>query len=132
MADIFEKASKMKLRFSVSKGNLSTEDLWALPLKSNAGYLDLDTIAVAINKQLKESSEESFVDDKTTADPILQLKLDILKRIIEVKKEENATRMAAASKAAEKKRILNLIAEKKDEAMAGKSIEELTAMLEKL
>ena len=34
LTNLFEKASKMKLRFSTTKGVLSTEDLWDLSLES--------------------------------------------------------------------------------------------------
>ena len=44
---IFEKASRLQLRFASTKGSLSVEDLWGLSLES------LDTLAKAVNKQIK-------------------------------------------------------------------------------
>jgi len=62
---LFETASKNKLRFSSIKGNLTTEDLWDLPLTSKSGRICLDNIAKQLYKELKDSTEESFVLPKT-------------------------------------------------------------------
>ena len=51
----FEKASKLKLRFSTNRGELSIEDLWDLSLES------LDQIAVAIDKALETAGKKSFI-----------------------------------------------------------------------
>ena len=131
MADIFEKATKLRLRFMTEKGVLSTEDLWSLPLTSKNG-LSLNGIAVAVNKSLKASTEESFVEEKPSEDPILRLKLEIIKRIIEVKKEEAASAATARERAERKQNLLKLIREKEEGAMSEKSLEELKAELEKL
>ncbi len=53
--NIFENASKTKVRFETSKGEVSVEELWDLSLTS------LDSIAKVISKELKEASEESFI-----------------------------------------------------------------------
>ena len=131
MADIFEKATKLRLRFMTEKGVLSTEDLWSLPLTSKNG-LSLNGIAVAVNKSLKASTEESFVEEKPSENPILRLKLEIIKRIIEVKKEEAASAATARERAERKQNLLKLIREKEEGAMSEKSLEELKAELEKL
>ena len=59
--NLFEIASRNKLRVPTTKGDLTVEQLWDLPLKSANG-LSLDSIAIALNKQL-ESSATSFVDE---------------------------------------------------------------------
>jgi hypothetical protein len=56
--DIFEKASREKLRFSTSQGQFSVEDLWNLPLTSPSGRsVNLYDIANGLNKELKESQK---------------------------------------------------------------------------
>ena len=74
---IFEKASKAKLRFSTSRGQLSTEDLWDLSLES------LDQIAVAIDKALETAGKKSFIGKRDTTNTTLELQLEILKHIID-------------------------------------------------
>ena len=57
----FEKASRIRLRFDTPQGSLTVEDLWQLPLTSRTGRANLDDIAKSLNRQLKETAEESFV-----------------------------------------------------------------------
>lgn len=68
----FEKATRLRLRFETSRGNLNVEDLWRLPLA------ELDKLAIALNKQLKESSEESFIKAKSKDNKLLELRLILL------------------------------------------------------
>ena len=58
---MFEKATRRKLRFTSAAGLLSTEDLWDLPLTSATGKANLDDIAKALNRRLKDAEEVSFV-----------------------------------------------------------------------
>lgn len=48
---IFQQASRSKLRFATQLGNLSTEDLWDLPLTSVKG-VSLKSIATDLQKQI--------------------------------------------------------------------------------
>ena len=125
---LFEKASELKLRFITSKGCLTTEDLWDLPLTSKHGP-SLDGIAKSLRKDIKESTEESFVKKKTDIDAILETKFSIVKRVIEVRLE-NAEKKKMAIKTKEKRQqILELIADKEKDQRSNLSIEELKAML---
>ena len=87
--NIFEKASRLKLRFNVgSRLNLTVENLWDLPLTNIKGE-DLDHIAIELQEQLS-SNEKSFViqQSKTKETQVNQLKFDIVKYIIDVRLEE--------------------------------------------
>lgn len=89
MSDIFEKASRQALRFASTVGELTTEQLWHLPLTSK-NKACLDGIARNIYSELKGLEEVSFVESKP--DPrksTLSLQLDIVKHIIAVRLEEN-------------------------------------------
>lgn len=131
MTDIFEKATKQKLRFESAKGSLSVEDLWDLPLES-ARSISLDTVAIAISRQIKDADDTSFVRPKTVTSAKLKLKLDIVKRIIEVRLEEKAAKEAAADKKAKRERVLEILADKRDESLRSKGEAELEKMLEEL
>ena len=121
--NIFEIASRKKIRFQ-SSGNYAVEDLWDLPLKSNS-RASLDSIAIGLNKEIKALGEESFVDEKPLGNEILQLKFDIVKHVIAVKQAENAVRAKAEQAREAKQKILGLIAQKQDQELASKSVEEL-------
>lgn len=127
--DVFAKAARMKVRFTSLKGLLSVEDLWDLPLTGSK--TNLDEIAVSLNRQLKEGSE-SFVTKTTSVNEELQVKFDVVKSIIDVKLKEQIDAEAAQLKRKQKQQILELIAHKENEALAGKSLDELKTLLANL
>jgi hypothetical protein len=129
---MFDKASRLKLRFTTTKGDLTVEDLWDLPLTSATGKPNLDSIAVDLFNQVKETATVSFVNTPAKADETVQLKLDIAKHIIETRLVENATRNAAAANAEKKQNLLALISKKENEHLEGQSLEELLAMVNNL
>lgn len=123
---MFEKASKLKLRFNTSRGSLSTEDLWDLNLES------LDKLAISIKKELSETAEQSFIKKKHAGDEVLQLKLDILVHVINVKLEEKEAKRVSAEKAAKRAQILELMQKKELSMLESKSLDELKQELENL
>lgn len=130
---MFEKAIRLKLRFSSPQGNLTAEDLWDLPLTSaNANRANLNNIAKAVSRELKAAGEEDFVNPKSSADEELQLKLDIVKHVIEVRQAENEAARTLSDRKEKKAKLLELIAKKQDQELEGKSVEDLTAMVEAL
>lgn len=124
--DMFEKSIRGKYRFKVPGigGVLMVEDLYDLPLQSTKGA-NLDDLAKALNKQVKESGEESFVDEKSTANTQLGIMLDIVIHIIKVKQAENLASRTAIENKQLKSRIIAKIAEKKDKVLDEKSLDEL-------
>jgi len=126
---MFKKASKLNLRFDTSKGLITVEDLWNLPLTSKS-KTSLDSLAIAVHNELKASGETSFVDAKPAGNALLELKLDILKEVISDRKAENEAKINSESKKARNDRIKEIIADKQDEGLKGKSSEELQKMLE--
>lgn len=126
MENNFEKASRIKLRFATSKGQLSTEDLWDLSLES------LDTIAINVDKQLDTTSKKSFIGKRNTKNTELELALDILKHVIQVKLDEKDAKAKRADKAARAAELRQLIAEKSNDELKNSSKDDLLAKLKEL
>lgn len=130
---MFEAASRLKFRFESPKGLLSVEDLWDLPLTSNTGKANLDDIAKGIYRQMKTTGDDvSFVTPAQKSDASNEVKLDILKHIIAVRVAERDAAALAAANREKKQQLLALIAQKENDQLAGKSLDELKALAESL
>jgi len=130
--NLFEAATRQKLRFPSGRGDLSAEDLWDLPLTARNGF-DLDNIAKAVNRDLKETAEESFVNPApTSAQSILAMKLDIVKHIIAVKIKEADDAKHAAARAAERARLVAALDQKNEQELLGMSKEDIQKRLTEL
>ena len=123
---MFKQASKMKLRFATSKGNLNVEDLWDLSLPV------LDKLAVSYDEELAKSPRKSFITNNTPSNTELELKFNIVKEIITDKLKEKADRETAKSKAAEKARLVELLAKKQSEKLESLSEDEIKRRLAEL
>ena len=123
-----EKAARLKLRFSTDRGQLSVEDLWDLPLSGNG--LNLDKITMALSRQLKEESTESFVLKASRSTDMLQLRFDLAKHIIDVRLAEIELAKTKAEARAKKDRILSIIERKQDEQLEGQPLEDMFKMVE--
>ena len=132
MDNLFLQATREKFRFESSKGDLSVEQLWDLPLTSRTGF-DLDTVAKAVNANLKSSNEESFVNvSNNPAVSRLQAQLEVVKAIIEVKLAQAEATKKRAEKAAERQRLMEVLHSKKDQELQGLSVEEIERRLSQL
>lgn len=123
---LYKVASKMKLRFATSKGNLSVEDLWDLNL------VTLDRIAVALDAEVSKGSKKSFITEASIEDEVLTLKLDILKDIIHTKLDEKKKREEAKDKLSKKNKLMELIAKKEESDLEKLSVDELRQRLNEL
>lgn len=117
--NIFEEASRKKLRFSVPKGTINTEDLWDYSLE------DLDNVAKGLNRQLKAMDEESFITTRTKENSIVSLRFEVVVHIIKVKLEETEKKKLAKERAEKRAQLKELIEKKMRSAQEEKSIEEL-------
>lgn len=127
---MFDIATRQKFRFSTPVGQLTVEQLWDLPLKGKEGSANLDNVAKLIARQIKSvENEESFVDEVSAADELLNQKLDVVKHIISVKLKEQKDSKESASKREHNAQIRELIARKKQKDLEDLSVEELEAKL---
>lgn len=130
---IFEQATRMKLRFLSSVGNLTVEDLWDLPLTVRGDRPDLDKVARSVYRDLRSLQEGSFVNvnpDPRVAE--LELKLEVAKHIIASKQADAATAQTAMENAERKRRLLSALASKQDAELMNMSREEIEAEIAKL
>ena len=123
--NIFEYASRNKVRFPF-KGMISVEDLWDLSLTN------LDSIYKTLNKQVKQSEEESLLSTKASVDTELEVQIAIVKHIVSVKLAEKEAAEKTSAKKAQKQKIMSIIATKQDEALQNSSIDDLKKMLDEL
>jgi hypothetical protein len=122
----FKEASKVKLRFSTSKGSLSVEQLWELT------QTELATCIKNVKKSLKKGDTEddlSFLDSTTTVDTTEQLRFDILKEVYLTKKSESEALRNAKEIKEHNQKIMELISSKKETELQSKSVDELMALL---
>jgi len=125
MQNIFEYATRNKLRFRSLRGMLDIEQLWDVPLRSRDGF-DLNAIAKGASKALKEISEDNFVEtSKTTEHTRSEMSLEAVKYVIDVKLAEEETAKTRAAKKQEKEKLLSFLAEKQDGKLSELSVEEL-------
>ena len=122
---MFDKVTRLKLRFESNKGLLSVEQVWDLSLTA------LNEMAKSLSRQVKaaETDEEDFIGTKSNVDSEPQLRFDVVKHIIGVKLKERDDSKDAAERKANNQVILELIQRKKQQELEGKSVEELEALL---
>ena len=126
---MYKEASQLALRFETSKGNCSVEDLWDLPLTSERGPC-LDYIAIDLSVEVEGARKKSFVTDVTAVNKEQQLRFDIVRDVITTKLAERAAKKSKAAQIAQREKIKEIIANKQDDALSNKTIEELNAILD--
>jgi hypothetical protein len=131
--NMFEKATREKLRFVSSVGELTAEQLWDLPLTSKSERPNLDAMARAVFSELKSLEEGSFVelkpDPRKTA---MELRLDIMKHVIGAKLEAKAEAEKAAENAERKRKLLAALASKEEAELTGMTKEQIESEIAKL
>ena len=123
--NIFEAASKNKYRYPY-KGMIATEDLWDLT------PAELDIVYKALNKGVSEAQVSSLMCKVTEVDAELLNKIEIVKYIFNAKEAEAEARKNDAAKHAKKQRILDILAQKQEDALQNMSEDELKKMLDEL
>lgn len=124
MADLFEIASRRKYRFPFH-GCISVEDLWDLSAKN------LDEIYKVLNVEARNTREESLIV-ANLEDPDLTNRINIVRYIFSVKEAEVSARKAEKERDEKKKRLLEILAQKQDEALLAMSEEELRKTINEL
>ena len=131
--NIFEYAARYQLRFGSTRGALTVEQLWAVPLRSNDDF-NLDQIARGVSRGLETASEKSFVETqvKNPAQERMAVTLDVLKHVIGVKLAEEEDAKQRADNKLEKAKLLSILAEKQDGKLSDLSEKELKKRIDAL
>ena len=131
MENMFERATRAKLRFESSKGPISVEQVWDAPLTSRNGF-SLDEIAKQAKRELDAISEESFVQQVSPLKNVAVLKLEVVKHIIAVKLAEKESSDKRAERAELRKQLLQALAEKQTDEIKNMSVEDIQKRLTEL
>jgi len=124
--EMYKEAAKLGLRIVSVKGPLSVEQLFntdketLILLEENLGGL--------VDKLAKTSRRSTTIKGKDAE--LLKLKLAIVSDVLDTIETEEETQRDEAAKRANNKKIIELIAAKKEVQLGEKSIEELEAMLQ--
>lgn len=122
----FETATRRKLRFQTTRGNLTVEDLWDVPLTV------LDEAYKGLSRQIREAEDDSLLAKRDSGAEEATIKRDLVKHVVEVRQAEATEKRNREARRAQAARVRELIAQKQDEALSGKSTEELAALLAEL
>jgi hypothetical protein len=127
IASMYEVALRKDLRFPSTKGDLTLQQLWEAPLLNKSSDFSLNNIAKAINKKLKDVSEEDFVGSgrKKPEQTRLELQLDLVKRVIDVKQDEENRAKKRAENKQKRAKILEAMEVKEDSKLEGMSMAKL-------
>ena len=121
--NLFEIATRNRYRFTY-KGVMTVEDLWDLNVEA------LDAIFKALNRQKKTADEDSLL--AVNEDTELANKIELVKYIVSVKLAESEARVNAAEKKAQRDKIMEIVAKKKDKELEDMDVDQLMKKLEEL
>lgn len=121
----FEYATRHKLRFESSRGMLTAEQIWDVPLRSPDGF-DLDDVAKRASRALKGVSEESFVESRPNPDQErFRVALEAVKCVIDAKLDDERAAARRAKNRMEKEQLMAILAEKQAGQLSELSEKEL-------
>ena len=126
--NIFELAARNKVRFQSAVGQLTTEQLWDLPVPN------LKKIAIAYKNAIKGLDDDEFEDDAPSKKErdAYELQLEILKFVIADKKAVADAAKARADKALQVKVLREALANKQNDKINSMSEEDLIKQIELL
>ena len=122
--NIFEMATRAGLRFEY-KGFIGVEDLWDLSLEA------LNSIYKSLKASVKQS-EEGLLNTRNVADRELDLKIEVVKRVFEVKQEELSEKKLAAAKRQKKEKLMDVLERKQNQELESLPASEIEKMINEL
>ena len=123
---MWEKAIRLKVRWVHNKGFVGPEDLWVIPLE------EINTMYKGLRAEQKMNDEDSLLGSPAKITDMLDLKIAILKRVVEVRLAEQNAIAQTALRRAEKDKLLAILADKEDEELRGKSAADIRKLIEEM
>ncbi len=122
---MYKIAARRKLRWNF-RGLCSVEDLWDL------GVEDLDHIYKNLRTLQKSSEGESLLENRTAEDDDTEIRISIIKDIVQTKLAEAEEKKNLAKRLAEKRKLMGIKAEKEEADLRALSAEELQKKIDAL
>lgn len=127
--DMLLKVNRKAFRFPSSRGDLTFEELWNLPLQSKTGF-SLDNIAQTLNAESQKNEGVSFVTQATSPEAAHAAeRLEVVKYVIAIRLAENQARLEKDAKAQQKKNLVDLLADKEAQALQTLTVDEIKARI---
>lgn len=125
--NIFEQATKKKVRIQTSKGTMMVEDLWQADLN------ELDTIASKLRRELADTNESLLPTkvEKGDGAEIKQLQYDLIVHIVKARLAEKEAKANQKADAARRQVLLAEQERRQGEKLTNLSDAELEAELAK-
>lgn len=127
MSKLIARAVRENTRFKMPadcniQGSLNVIQLYEIGLQS------LDELAQSLQKQAKGSN--SFLEERSAENEQAQFQLDVVVEAITYIQEQNKAKQRAAELFQKRKRIAELMEQKKAESLSKLSLEELEALMD--
>lgn len=133
MTNIFEKAVRNKFRFASVQGDLTTEDLFDLPIETTKNNrASLYNVGQTLYTSLKSLQEDSFMPTQSTESSDVEYALEVVKYVISVKEEENAAAKSTRDNQALRAKLIEAKARKQEDSLLNMSEEDIDAKLAEL
>ncbi len=124
--DLFFTAALKKYFFASPRGNINTYDLFDLSLA------ELNSTAKTLSRQLREEGEEDFINDKTTSNTNLSNRLEIVKAVIQYKKDLRNQAVLEQKQAKDRQRLMGELENREEKELESLSTEEIKKRLAEL
>lgn len=115
-----------QVRFNLGNGLVTVLDLWYYPVEA------LDKLYTELYSELEATNKASLLTPKTKVTNLLQLKLDIIRDVVETKLAEKEAKELKVLREMQANTIREKLAAKKDQALDSLSEEELLKQLAEL
>ena len=130
--NMFATATRNKMRFSSSVGQLTVEQLWDLPLESSKGPC-LDHVGMQALRELRAFGEESLIDrGDSKVKKAAELTVEIVRFVIETKQADVRAAEDKVKRAQRKDQLLSALARKEGAALEKMSEDDIRAAIDSL